>query len=51
MKEGLQDLKASTQDWLITPANMSRKQKMCFQQLRTKTLKKARLIKKKALEL
>lgn len=42
MKEGQQDLKGTKYDWLTNPANMSRKQKARFQQLRTSSLKTAR---------
>ena len=39
MKQGQEALKGTKYDWLTNPANMSRKQKMRFQQLRTSTLK------------
>ncbi len=42
MKQGQEDLKGTKYDWLTNPANLSRKQKLRFQQLRTSTLKTAR---------
>ena len=42
MKQGQEDLKGTKYDWLTNPANLSRRQKRRFQQLRTSTLKTAR---------
>lgn len=42
MREGYEDLKGSKYDWLMNPANMTRRQKTGFQVLRDSTLKTAR---------
>ncbi len=42
MKQGQEDLKGTKYDWLTNPANLSRKQKLRFQQLRTSTRKTTR---------
>ena len=42
MKQRQQDLRGTKDNWFTNPANLSRKQKMRLQQLRTSTLKTAR---------